>query len=295
VLGLVASLVPAKAAACGACSCYLPQGIRPQATNQLRPINARFLIALGGLEAPEVRWTNLATGESVPFARLPTSGSSGEVWIVPKDELPTETEFSLEVGAPGEEPLFEDTFTTSSSGDVERLEVELPEVTPIASSAACGDFHGALLHWDEIRDGDDLVGFSPIVMMHVESGSESVVLFADADYLGNGRGVTLAAPGGEESADCWAGLGLPFGDAGEELTVTLAVYDQAGNETVLEPFQVVLTESPGATCPSDNGSGSSASGCSLSAPIARAGWAGFGLLALAGFGLGMRRRHARPE
>lgn len=260
--------------------------------NQPVPINARFLVALEGLESPQVRWTNRVTGEDISFSRIATTGSSGEVWIIPTDALEPETEYALEVGAPGEEPAFEEWFTTGSSGDVAPLELDPPEVTPIASSAACGDFHGALLHWDEIRDGDDLVGFSPIVMMHVQAGDESVVLFADADYSGDGRGVTLAAPGEGESAECWAGLALPFGDAGEELTVTLSVYDQAGNETNLEPFQVVLSESPGATCPGENGSGSGAMGCSLSVPAAQTGWGSFGVLALAGLGLGVRRRKA---
>lgn len=258
--GLVTFALPSPAQACGACGCDAPYGIRPQLGNNLAPQNARFLLALhhldgyGGeatIDPDDITWTD-TDGNAVEFDVVPTDGEYDEVWLVPKELLTDSTDYRIAADYGAEYPL-ENFFTTDTYADETAPDGPPATAEPITASAACGDFHGARLSWQDAADDAEVMGYEAIVEVRVESGDETAVIFADATNLYPGQAVDLAIPGSEESVNCWGTLALPF----EPLTVTAKLYDWAGNTRSFDPVEVTLEETPGGTCPGDGSDGSS--------------------------------------
>ncbi len=262
-LWIALQLFPRVSAACGACYCETPRGLRPAVdTIELVPLNARFLVELTDFRPDEearmlaqsdIRWLNLDTEEQVPFDIVETDGSAGQVWLVPTALLAPDSEFTIEVGPQAEQPVFQERFHTGSTADETPPVAARPQVELSNPSAACGAFYGALLSWSAIDDDGGPIAYDPVVELLVTQGSESVVLFADARFLAPGKGVQLAVPIGDESIDCWASSALPFRSPREPITVTPSIFDRAGNRTQLEPIDVSLRRNPGASCPNAEG------------------------------------------
>src|SRR5690606_2008829 len=141
-----------QAQACQPCSCDAPYGLRPHADSLTEvPLNARFLVELtahspeGGetkLERSDIRWTNLDTSQRVDVDVVETAGSAGQVWLVPRQELPADNEFELQVGGT-DKPHFSERFRTSSDSDTSPPSVNLPRIEQEFASGACGEFLGA--------------------------------------------------------------------------------------------------------------------------------------------------------
>lgn len=262
LLAVGTTSLPQQAQACQPCSCDAPYGLRPHADSLTEvPLNARFLVELtahspeGGetkLERSDIRWTNLDTSQRVDVDVVETAGSAGQVWLVPRQELPADNEFELQVGGT-DKPHFSERFRTSSDSDTSPPSVNLPRIEQEFASGACGEFLGAHLIWDAIHDDDAAVAYDPVVQVTVTSRQGKHVLFADATHLGAGRGVILAAPTDVSGIDCWNSFALPATLHGERLSVAVAVYDRAGNQTELPPFELTLTANPGGTCLNDEG------------------------------------------
>jgi len=250
---------PAPAAACGACTCNVPSGAQPQSLGDDAPLNVRFLVALEGADAEGITWTD-TDGVSVSFDVLPTDGSGGEVWLVPREHLAADTDYRIE-GTSADPVLFH----TGSIVDLTPPAAAAPSATPIdGPSSACGAFSGARIEWDEVTDDHEPIGYDPVVRLDVEQGEDSVTLYSSASNLFPGRSVDLASPGNDESSTCWGRLALPFGTAGDTLTVVATIYDAAGNAVAWSPFEVTLGESPGASCPDGDPSAQRGGGmCSL--------------------------------
>ena len=292
--GLVATpvSVPSQAVACSPCSCNVPWGLRPVADSTVKvPLNARFLVELTDydpdghkqpLSVDDVSWINVETNEAVPFKAVGTSGTAGQVWLVPDEALLPETQYRVEVSR--SVPIFTQSFVTGTGEDAIAPEVGGHRIEA-AVTDACGPFLGAKLVFESVDDNESAIDYDPVVELLVENGSDSVVVFADATPDDGGKSVHLVTPIGEESAKCWRALALPFGASGEPLTVTATVYDRAGNSTELAPFEVILSAQDGASCPSDQGD------CSLSPAGDRAsGGAGWLLFLVGGLGLLWRKR-----
>jgi hypothetical protein len=256
-------LLPGSAAACSLCSCETPRGFRPAVDTIAEvPLNARFLVELTDfrpdeeprtLDASDIRWTNLVSEYPVPFDVVDTDGSAGQVWLVPTELLPPNTEFTLEVGPEGDQPVFRNQFRTGIAVDDAPPAAAAPQVELDNPSGACGAFQGALLTWDAIDDNGSRIGYEPVVELLVTQGSQSVVLFQDALFLGSRKGVQLAAPTDDASAACWASSAIPFYSPGQRYKVTPSIYDRAGNRTQLEPLTLTLERNPGAYCSNDEG------------------------------------------
>lgn len=281
---LIATFISSQASACGACSCYLPFGVRPQNRGEV-PLNARFLVAMSGMDEagePEivesVYWLQ-ADGTEVDFEFVPAEGSGNEEWLVPYGELPANTEFRIETVTDSVDSPEVIVFRTGSTVDTTPPEASAPTIEVIESSAACDPFHGARLVWPEIRDAGNPISYDPVVRLHVDLGESTAVLFANASSRSGTRSIDLAAPEDAPGSGCWGHLGLPFGTAGDVVTVTATIYDAAGNGLELDPAEVTLATSPGATCPGESGGGK----CAATAPgrDVRHGWLAVALGALA--------------
>lgn len=301
------TLTPAPAAACGACACFVPYGVRPGNLRDGAPLNMRFLVALDGLDAggqPEtidpadITWTD-ADGNTIDFDIEETDGTGNEVWLVPTENLPPNTEFEINViDSNGASTTM---FGTGDLVDLTPLTESGLTAEPIdAPSSACGTFAGARLTWTAIEDDFEPVHYDPVVRLDVTLGEESVTLYTSAAEMHPGRGLELAAPTSDESTTCWGPIALPFGSPGDTLTALATLYDAAGNPLELEPIDVTLGDSPGATCEGmDGGStdGSDGDGqrgggmCSVGAP----GFGGLGMAwawILVGIGVVARRGRA---
>lgn len=293
--GAAVSLAPSPATACGACGCFIPYGVRPSNLRDDAPLNTRLLLALRGTDAGgrpqtidpgDITWTD-ADGAPIAFEIVTTDGSGEEVWLQPLSDLPANTEFELQViDSNGASTHM---FGTGDLVDHTPPEADAPTVTPITASSACGAFYGARITWPEIRDDHEPITYDPIVRLDIELGTQSTVLLTSTSEMYPGRGIELASPGDHESGACWEHLALPFGIAGDTLTVTATIYDAAGNPLELEPFDVTLGDSPGATCP-DGSDGSSDGGsegggmCSVVVPGLGGRWGAgwWGLMVMGG-------------
>jgi len=255
------ALAPKPAAACGPCSCFVPSGVRPGNLRDDVPLNARFLLALRGVDeagAPQtvdpadISWTD-ADGVAVAFDLMPTNGTGDEVWLVPQEDLAANTDYRI--GVIDGNGASTTVFTTGAVRDEMPPEASAPRAEPIESSPACGAFYGARLTWDEIRDGGESIGYDPVVTLEVEHGSEAVTLFTTVSQLYPERAVDIASPGDHESGACWGQLALPFGMEGDTIFVTATIHDAAGNAIELERVEATLGSSPGGVCPSDGSDG----------------------------------------
>jgi hypothetical protein len=263
-VALALSLVDVRVAlACEPCSCEKPWGIRP-AVDRVGtvPVNARFLIDLADsepepgntpIDASDIHWINDETGAEVPFDVIDATESHLVVWLAPREQLLPNTAYRIVAGAEGSDPVFGQTFRTSTITDVSAPEPELPRMVSDNNSSACGAFLGSTLVWDAIRDNGSSMDYEPVVELRIQSGSQTVVTFADAKNLVPGRGVQLAAPLDDSGRECWGSAGLPFDASDSPLTVTAIVYDRAGNHAELGPIDVALSRQRGGECLSADG------------------------------------------
>ncbi len=263
LLGVAAQFAPNTAAACSPCSCATPRGVRPHVDSIAHfPLNARFFVELTDfvpnegattLDRNDIRWVNIDTKESVSFEVVDTSGSASQVWLVPTAQLAPNSQFAIEVGPNENDPIFREQFRTGTNVDTSPPVISTPTVEFNNTADACGEFNGAVLTWNTIEDDDGPIKYDPVVELRVTQGAESIVLFQDTRLTGAGRSVQLAAPLDESSVDCWASSAIPFYSPGKRLTVTVSLYDRAGNWTQLGPLELSLRPQPGASCPNAEG------------------------------------------
>jgi MYXO-CTERM domain-containing protein len=249
-----------------ACSCNHYVQALPSVSYQQEksiPINARLFVPL----AHEGDFTVLLHPESDPSATIPVSveevTGARAVWVTPESELPQGESFKLEIQweAAEETAMDELDFYTGFPLDMEPPELSGVTAEPLGDFVSCDPFLGFTVNLPEDLDGGNLV------QVLLETQGQSHTFFFEG-YLGSQLTIGASqgspdhcAPDDSEDDPIFVPT-LPDATLGQTVTVTVTVFDNAGNASA----PVVLADVPvEAAKPGDSKSyGACGCGCRLS-------------------------------